>query len=151
MTGRVVEKRLEIDRPLEATFELFTDRMGEWWPLATHSIYADQSAEIIVEGRAGGEIFEQTADGRRARWGVIEQWDPPNGFRVRWRPSLDPGPETTWEVRFRALGEGRTALELDHWGWEAFGEKADELADEYTGGWDMVLSGLTTNRSRAAR
>jgi len=33
-------KAVVVDCSVERAFEVFTDRLGEWWPLATHSVAA---------------------------------------------------------------------------------------------------------------
>jgi hypothetical protein len=41
--------------PVEAAFDLFTARVGEWWPTATHSIHEHDVKEVRLEGRVGGQ------------------------------------------------------------------------------------------------
>jgi uncharacterized protein YndB with AHSA1/START domain len=136
---RMVRKRIEIGRSQETAFRLFTEQMAEWWPLESHSISGDSTVDVVVEPQAGGEIYERDAAGRTAHWATILEWDPPRRLRVRWRPSPEGNPETTWEVRFVVLDGGSTRVELDHWGWERFGAQADDVESEYVVGWDLVL------------
>src|SRR5690606_32700248 len=44
--------------PVERAFELFTRRMGEWWPLATHSIAGTDVTALRFEERVGGRVTE---------------------------------------------------------------------------------------------
>jgi hypothetical protein len=40
---------------VEAAFDLFTARVGEWCPTATHSIHEHDVKEVRLEGRVGGQ------------------------------------------------------------------------------------------------
>ena len=135
----VVHKELVIERRHEDTFRLFTESFGAWWPVATHSINEDKVLEAILDGREDGRIYERTVDGTECDWGIISDWDPPNGFTVSWKPNLDPeGHRTTWTIHFEADGEA-TRITLNHTGWEGFGDDAEKARDMYDGGWDVVM------------
>ena len=112
----VVHKELVIERRHEDTFRLFTESFGAWWPVATHSINEDKVLEAILDGREDGRIYERTVDGTECDWGIISDWDPPNGFTVSWKPNLDPeGHRTTWTIHFEADGEATRDHFESHW------------------------------------
>lgn len=135
-----VVKAVVVERSQEEAFRVFTEEYGQWWPLRSHSIHQVDAVSAVLEGRAGGRIYETAADGSQADWGRVLEWDPPRRLRVSWRPSLEPGPATTWEVRFSPIDAGSTRLELSHTGWEALGAAAEEMRERYDSGWDPVLS-----------
>ena len=43
------------------------------------------------------------------------------------------------EIRFTALGNERTRVELTQSNWEAFGEIAKDLRGGYGGGWSIIF------------
>jgi uncharacterized protein YndB with AHSA1/START domain len=47
-------------------------------------------------------------------------------------------PETEIEVRFQPEGDG-TRVDLEHRGWDAFGDQAQDMSGGYTVGWGMIL------------
>ncbi len=63
---------VSVSRAPDVAFRVFTEEMGSWWPLDTHSIAADTFAgkmtadTIVFEGRPGGRIYERISDGREA-------------------------------------------------------------------------------------
>ena len=139
-----VRKEIFVARSQEDAFRIYTDEFGSWWPLSTHSIFGDEAVDAVFEPVAGGRLYERTADGREAEWGRVLAWNPPSGFTISWKPNLDPdAPRTTYELRFVAIGENQTRLELLHTGWEALGDDATEAREGYDGGWDLVLDAYT--------
>lgn len=139
-TGYTVRKTIVIARPRDETFRVFTEELGSWWPIETHSIYEDTAGVAVFETREGGRLYERTSDGVEADWGFVTAWDPPHGFTVSWKPNLDPGaPRTEFTVRFAPIDESSTRLDLEHTGWEAFGDEAAAVRGGYETGWDVVL------------
>lgn len=138
-----VRKTCNVPLPPERAFDLFTARMGEWWPVETHSIAADAAAvrTLRFEGRVGGRVIEVTADGREHSWADVLAWNPPTRFVLSWHPTVEPLAASRLEVTFRAV-EGGTEILLTHSMWEEFGEDGVRLRDQYDGGWDVVLKRL---------
>ncbi|HKV68345.1 MAG TPA: SRPBCC family protein, partial [Gaiellales bacterium] len=140
-----VRKSVVVRRPQAEVFELFTDRLGTWWPLAVHSIAADTfenrvTAEaIIFEKHAGGRVLERMSDGTEAPWGTILAWEPPARFVMSWKPTLDQGPSTELELRFTSLTGGRTRIDLEHRGWELLGP-GDPRRAGYDEGWGQLFA-----------
>ena len=138
-------RTVTVQAPPRSAFQVFTERMGTWWPLDTHSIAVDQGLEqkaqtLRLETREGGAIEEVLDDGSTRGWGRIDVWDPPSRVVYRWKPNDLPTPPTEVEVRFTADGDG-TRVDLEHRGWEGLGEVAEEIHPLYSseGGWSMVL------------
>ena len=120
-------------------FRLFTDELAGWWPLPTHSVHAEAATGVVIEPRVGGRIYETTADGRTADWGVVSAWEPGERFATSWHPGNDPALATQVDVRFSPTPTGGTAVDLVHTGWELRGVDAPKIAAGYDTGWKLVL------------
>ena len=138
-----VRKTVFVELGPEEAFELFVDRIGEWWPTRTHSIHGDDVEEIVVEGRVGGRIYERSVDGREADWARILAWERPNRILLEWRVDPRAAVPTEVEVRFSGDVEERTRVELVHRGWERLGPGAEEDRASYDSGWTAVLGHYT--------
>jgi uncharacterized protein YndB with AHSA1/START domain len=139
--ARAVRKSVEVRVPVERAWAVFTEQMGSWWPLATHSISLEEGVTpdgIVVEGRVGGVIYETIAGDRRT-WGTVTEWEPPRRLSVDWTVGSDV--TTRWTATFAATTTG-TRLELVHSGFEAHGAREDELRTSYGSedGWTYVLA-----------
>lgn len=119
-------------------FELFTAGIGEWWPLATHSVGEDQAAGVVFGEGIGGEIVESLADGTTSVWGTITRWDPPHAVACTWHAGTPPAEATSVEVTFTAGEPGHTVVQLVHSGWE---NRPDGSAARtgYETGWNPVI------------
>jgi uncharacterized protein YndB with AHSA1/START domain len=129
----------------ERAFHVFTQQMGTWWPLDTHSIAVDQElgqrAETLkVDAREGGRIEEVLEDGSTRDWGGIVLWEPPLRVVYAWKPNDNPTPSTEVDVRFAPSGDG-TRVEVEHRGWEGLGDWSERIHPLYAseGGWTLVL------------
>jgi uncharacterized protein YndB with AHSA1/START domain len=141
-----VRKSVVVDCSPEFAFELFTERLHTWWPFETHKPGDDMPVSATFEPRAGGRVYHTTADGKELEWATVLVWEPPSRFVVDWHVS--PGqPSTELEVRFLPEGDG-TRVELEHRGWERYGEEAAETYASYNGGWDTVLKPFVAAASR---
>src|SRR4051794_23746987 len=92
--------------PPDAAFALFTDGMGTWWPLETHSIAADTEIKpttVSWGSGVGGRIVESMSDGPQADWGQVLEWAPPRRLAFSWNPSLEDRPKTHVAVTFSAV------------------------------------------------
>src|SRR5262245_42847547 len=72
-----VRKEVVVPGPVERAFRIFTEGLGTWWPLLTHSVGAESAESVTMDCRQGGRIVELVADGTEHVWGTITQWDPP--------------------------------------------------------------------------
>ena len=131
-------KRVEVQRTVEEAFDIFTARIGDWWPLAQHSITQDRAAACAVEPREGGELYETDSDGARHPWGRVLTWEPPHRLVFTWHPGRDSDSAQEVEVTFEAAGEG-TLVVLEHRDWHKLGDAAEKTRQGYDTGWDFVL------------
>jgi uncharacterized protein YndB with AHSA1/START domain len=135
-----IRKTREVPLDPAAAFDLFTIRMGSWWPLDGHSIAQEHASGVRFEPRVGGRVVELTDDGVEHRWADVIAWDPPYRFALAWHPSIDPDAATVLEVHFTALDSGGTRIELEHRAWEEYGDDdGRRIRENYQSGWDVVL------------
>ena len=121
----------------ERAFDVFTRRIGDWWPFQGHSCFDDDAARVAFEGE---RLVERSRNGEEAVWGEVLAWEPPTRIALTWHPGYAEGePTTEVEVRFLPRG-GTTVVELEHRGWERLGERAAETRASYDGGWPTVLA-----------
>jgi uncharacterized protein YndB with AHSA1/START domain len=127
----------------ENAFEVFTEGIATWWPLATHSIQVmDEGGgtpeTVIFETGPNGRIYERMSTGKDAHWANVTAWEPPNRLVLEWKVNPDAVAATEIEVRFTPEGEG-TRVDLEHRGFEALGKDAEEGHRSYTQGWPKVF------------
>jgi uncharacterized protein YndB with AHSA1/START domain len=133
-----LKKQIRVALDADSAFDLFTMGMSRWWPLASHSCFAESAERIEVDRCAGGAVVEHARDGRRSEWGRVIEWEPPFRFAMTWHPANDPAQATRLEVTFTAEA-GQTLVTLVHSGWEARGDRAVPVRGEYDRGWEIVL------------
>ena len=138
-TDLTIRKTITVSRPIEDAFWLFTEGIGTWWPLATHSVGDERAETAVFEGRVGGRIYERWDDGTEAPWGEVLVWEPPRRVVYSWQPNPERPAPTEVEVRFLPEGDS-TRVELEHRGWERMGADASEAMAGYDSGWPVVLA-----------
>lgn len=141
-----VVKTVDVRCSTERAFELFTRGIGEWWPLATHSVYGDAATDVRMGAGVGGEIVETGPSGEESRWGTVTTWQPGRELAFSWHPGrgLDEATEVT--VRFVASERG-TRVELEHRGFERR-ENPEAVRANYDTGWIPVMERFATRASR---
>jgi uncharacterized protein YndB with AHSA1/START domain len=139
--GRIgpLRKSVTVRCSVEHAFHVFTEGIGTWWPLDRFSIGEQRAVNAVLEGRAGGRVYEVMKEGEEADWGRVLAWEPPHRLVVEWKPNSDPTPPTEWEATFTPVGENETRLDLEHRGWERLGGLGLQARAEYEGGWTGVL------------
>ena len=133
-----VLRTVEVSVAPERAFEVFTRRMGDWWPLQMFSISEEKAVGVRFEEEVGGKVFEVVDDGTEWEWAQVLVWDPPHRLVMAWHPTKEHTVSTEVEVRFTSI-EGGTRVELEHRGWEQLGERAAEVRADYEQGWQPVL------------
>ena len=114
-------------------FEVFTARLGRWWPLDELSVYGGDATVAFADG----QIIESASDGRAAVWGMVTRWEPPDVVAFTWHPGQPAERASHVEVTFAAAA-GQTLVTLEHAGWDVFADPA-AAREEYEQGWPMVL------------
>jgi len=133
-----VLRSAHVARPVPETFEVFTRQIGAWWPLPTHGLYGAEAGYLAFEE---GLLVERATDGRCTVWAQVLEWDPPHRLVLAWHPGQEVAEASEVEVRFTASDGGGTRVELEHRGWERFGEDAMQRRHGYVGpgAWGHVL------------
>lgn len=128
----------------------FTARFAEWWPVATHSLSRHARTRCTLEASVGGMLEERAPDGTRHVWGSVEALEPGRRIRFTWHPGREPQSAQWIEVVFEAADCG-SRVTLTHGGWEALGEIAPLLRQEYASGWRHVFGIMFAACAEAAR
>lgn len=140
-----VKKTVTVDAPIARAFDVFTAEFGRWWP-ATHSIGKSPIKNAVMEQRAGGRWYEIGEDGSECAWGEVLAWEPPTRVLLAWRIGMDwqfdPGLLTEVDVRFTALGNDTTRVDLEHRLLENMGEAAERARGVFESerGWGNLLA-----------
>jgi uncharacterized protein YndB with AHSA1/START domain len=122
----------------DAAFDLFTSRMGRWWPLIDHSIYTVNAETCVVETFPGGRVYEKSRTGEIHEWGTVLIVDKPHRIVMTWHPGGGPEAATEVEVTFTPSGSG-TLVTLEHRKWENLAEAAEAAHTGYANGWPYVF------------
>ncbi len=123
--------------PTEA-FRLFTEGIGEWWPLDEgYSYGGDRAKEVHLEPWVGGRFFERFVDGDELQVGRVTLCDPPGRIVFTWRDP-DWTEETEVDVTFTPNPDG-TAVSLTHRGFDRLGPERKAIAVRWAGGWPRVM------------
>jgi len=147
-----VRKVVDVQAPPAVAWRVFTEKLGTWWPLATHKIGKAKAVDAVIEPRAGGRWYERGDDGSTCDWGRVLTWEPHTRLVLSWEISgdwqHDPSLKTEVEVRFIAQGTDRTRVELEHRHLDRYGARRDEMLGIFDseGGW----GGLLASFARAA-
>lgn len=147
-----VRKVVSVKAPQDVAWRVFTEKMGAWWPLASHKIGRARAVDAVIEPRVGGRWYERGDDGSACEWGRVLAWEPPSRLVLSWKISPDwrhdPNLQTEVEVRFIAEASDRTRVELEHRHLDRFGARRDEMRGVFDSarGW----LGLLESFARAA-
>lgn len=128
-----VRREILVPAPPERAFSVFTEGIGAWWPLGTHSVYGATATVGFEDGR----IVERSAEGETTVWGTVKEWEPGRIVSFTWHPGHDADKASAVTVTFQERGD-RTLVVLEHTGWEIFADP-EAARSEYDGGWVGVL------------
>ena len=140
-----VKKTVLVAASQAIAFEVFTARLAAWWPMPSHHIGQAECVDVVVEPRVGGRWFERGSDGSECDWGRVLAWEPPGRVVLAWQLganwAFDPSLLTEVEVRFVAVDDRQTRVELEHRGLEAYGPQAPAMRDVFASpnGWTGML------------
>ena len=136
-------KSIDVRRPPDEAFRLFTAEISAWWPIKNHSRARDAAGEITVrvdfETRVGGRIYETLNTGEQRDWGEVLAFEP--GRRVVFSFQMGRPREKSGEVevRFEPLDAGVCRVTLTHAHWERLGDDAEDARGRFAGGWEFVF------------
>jgi len=135
-----VLKSVRVARAQADVFRLYTEGLGQWWPLKTHSMGGEKAVNAIMEPHKGGRLYEVWRDGTITPYGEVLVWEPPHRVVHSWHVGHAPSESSEIELRFVALGPRETRVDLEHRNWESMsGDKAAEVRERYNNGWETVF------------
>ena len=135
-----IRREVIVDADPATAFEVFTARIGDWWPLADFSAHGAGSSVAFVDG----VIVESHPDRPDHSWGTVDTWDPPAVAAFTWHPAADASTASHVTVTFTEVDDpgdlvrARTLVRIEHTGWEVFADPTSSRA-EYGEGWPIVL------------
>jgi uncharacterized protein YndB with AHSA1/START domain len=140
-----IRRSVRVDRTRKDAFELFTEHIGDWWPVEVFSRAADEqygdgvkAERVVFEPRTGGRLYEVTSEGVEGVWADVLTYEPPARIVLAWKPNDRPEPPTEVEIHFEPDGDG-TIVRLEHRGWDKLGARAAEAREGHDGGWQLPL------------
>ena len=140
----VVRKQAIINASQAEAFAIFTEDVGQWWPLATHHVGEGTPATAILEPVINGRWFECAIDAREYDWGTVLAIEPPSRLVIAWLAThinpraLQP---TEVEILFVPQGSDMIRVELEHRHLERYGDWSTKMYSLLDGddGWDLIL------------
>jgi hypothetical protein len=128
-----------VNVPPDVAFDVYFRRIAEWWPMHTHSVGDHTTTNVTFEQRAGGRIYENSAEGE-VDWGVMLVWEPPVRAVHTWHPGHPVEHATEVEVTFAPHPDG-TEVTIEHRAWHRMGDKAARSYANYSGenAWGAIL------------
>jgi uncharacterized protein YndB with AHSA1/START domain len=132
----------DVDCAPEHAFLVWTTRLSSWWP-TDHTASGDPDAEVVLEARLGGRIFERTPAGGTHEWGEITVWEPPRRLGYLWHLRRDRADATEVEIRFVDQG-GATRVVIEHRGWDRLGAEGAGWRQANRSGWGGLLPHFIT-------
>ncbi|WP_319462268.1 SRPBCC family protein [Micromonospora sp. RTP1Z1] len=129
----------------ERAFEVFTGALTDWWVREYTWSGPEALAELGIEPRAGGMLYEIGPYGFRGDWGRVLTWDPPRRLVFTWQlgpdrvPVPDPARASEVEVLFAPEGDGLTQVEVEHRHFDRHGTAAEGYREALTAGWHELL------------
>ncbi len=144
MTELGVHKSVTVETSVAKAFQVFTDRIDDWW-IRAHHIGTAELDRVVLEPREGGRWYEVGVDGSECDWGRVVAWEPPNRLVLAWQIGADwhhdPQLLTEVEIRFVSVGDNTTRVDLEHRDLDRFGESEEQMRAGFDspGGWRGLL------------
>jgi len=121
-----------------AAFDLFTGKIGEWWPPERRHTQ-DPTSQIFLS--EGGRFFERGRDGREVELGFVRAWDAPRRILLDFFIATGPEKPTEVEITFDGQSNG-TRVTVVHRPKPSSEALWSERAPRYAQSWDLVLAAL---------
>jgi hypothetical protein len=121
-----------------AAFELFTRKIGEWWPSDRRHTRDSKSEIFLLET---GRFFERARDGHEVELGLVRLWDVPHRILLDFFIATSPEKPTEVEIAFIAKGGG-TEVVVTHRPKPSSEALWTGRAPNFASSWDAVLAAL---------
>ena len=147
-----IRKTIVVAASAERAFQVFTEEMSTWWPLASKHIGKSDAKSVVIEPFVGGRWFERGVDGSECDWGRSGR-----GIRRGDWCSLGRSPATGDMIR-RSRRRSRcastrkatsTRVDLEHRLLHYYGEKAAQMRGIFDS--DQGWTGSSTRSPLARR
>ena len=140
----VVRKHVFVNVSQAEAFAIFTEDVGQWWPLATHHVGEGTPAKVVLEPFVNGRWFERALDAAEHDWGTILAIEPPSRLVIAWHANhINPRALESTEVEILFVPEelDMIRLELEHRYLERYGDWSTKMYSLLDGddGWDLIL------------
>ncbi len=152
-----VLRSVTVNASAEHAFKVFTEGFDTWWP-RSHHIGKSPMTRAVIEGFVGGRCYSEQQDGSVCPWGEVTVWEPPRRLVFAWliNPDWTYQPDrarsSEVEVRFTALDDGQTRVDLEHRHFERYGIGGDKMREGVSGdgGWNGLLQIFKTTAEQSA-
>jgi uncharacterized protein YndB with AHSA1/START domain len=134
----MIVKSVTLQLAPTAAFELFTQRINDWWP-ADRRHTQDPSSKIFM--LASGRFYERTPDGHEVDLGHVRRWEPPGRILLDFFIATGREQPTKVEITFTAQKDG-TQVTVIHRPTATSENLWAERAPRYGRSWDAVLAAL---------
>jgi hypothetical protein len=114
-------------------FEVFTSRMGEWWP-PSYTPDPNGFDTVLVEPRTGGEVVMRMLDGSTHSIGVVTTWQPGEVYAQTWTLGQPKEHPSLLTVTFSDRVRGCLVV-LEHGGWR----DGNAVYRDRFGDWPAIL------------
>ena len=128
----------DVDCPVTHAFEVWTERISSWWP-KSHTVSAEADADVVLERRVGGRIYERTVAGEEHQWGEVTAFEPPRRLSYLWHIRRDRADATEVAIRFSSVDARTTRVQIEHRGWDRLGTEAETWRDRNHAAWGTLL------------
>jgi uncharacterized protein YndB with AHSA1/START domain len=99
----------------EAAFDVYVNRIGEWWP-PNYTANAETLEAVTIEPGVGGRVYEAHRGGDAFTWGRITVWEPTR--RLVYTSTLAQTRDHPSEISVRFTPNGdRCSVRFEHGGW----------------------------------
>jgi uncharacterized protein YndB with AHSA1/START domain len=139
-----VNVAIEVAVPLDHAFRVFTEQFDSIKP-REHNLLGVDIAETVLEAKPGGAVYDRGIDGTVCVWARVLQVEPPHRLVLAWLISpqwqIEENEEraSEVEVRFAAIDDGNTRVELRHHGLARHGSGWESAASGLEEGWPLYL------------
>jgi uncharacterized protein YndB with AHSA1/START domain len=140
----VVRKQAVVNVSQAEAFAIFTEDVGQWWPLATHHVGEGTPATAVLEPFVTGRWFERALDATEHDWGTVLAIEPPSRLVIAWLAThINPRALEASEVEilFVPLGPDMICVQVEHRHLDRYGDSSKKMYSILDGddGWDLIL------------
>lgn len=135
----MIQKSAYLRCPPEQAFQIFTERISEWWPLS-HRPAKDPLSELVLE--RAGRFCERASDGREIELGRVVAWEPPHRLALDFFVGTGPRQPTSVEVTFTPENQG-TRVIVRHQARPESHDLWDQRVAVFERSWEAVLGSFS--------